>query len=154
MSLLSTFAESVNLKTPYRITARRSSFISGGAWTALAANRSSKRDFAIVMLYTYSGIRRSECVNLRLNQVDLIAKEIYVIGKGDKQRTVYLNEKTVHAIREYLKVRRYESPYLFVSRQSEKLSPLRINQIFNQYSDVITPKMLRHYFCSHRKVLI
>lgn len=109
----------------------------------------SKRDFAIVTLYTYSGIRRSECVNLRLDQVDLIAKEIYVIGKGDKQRTVYLNDKTVHAIREYLKVRRSESPYLFVSRQSEKLSPSRINQIFNQYSDVITPKMLRHYFCSN-----
>lgn len=109
----------------------------------------SKRDFAIVTLYTYSGIRRSECVNLRLDQVDLVAKEIYVIGKGDKQRTVYLNDKTVHAIREYLKVRRSESPYLFVSRQSEKLSPSRINQIFNQYSDIITPKMLRHYFCSN-----
>ena len=90
-----------------------------------------------ITLYTYSEIRRSECVNLRLDQIDLIAKEIYV------------NDKTVHAIREYLKVRRSESPYLFVSRQSEKLSPSRINQIFNQYSDVITPKMLRHYFCSN-----
>lgn len=105
----------------------------------------SKRDFAIVTLYTYSGIRRSECANLRLDQVDLVAKEIYVIGKSDKQRTVYLNDKTVHAIREYLKIRRSESPYLFVSRQFEKLSPSRINQIFNQYSDVITPKMHNLY---------
>lgn len=32
----------------------------------------NKRDFAIVTLYTYTGIRRSECVNLRLDQVDLI----------------------------------------------------------------------------------
>ena len=40
-------------------------------------------------LYTYTGIRRSECVNLRLDQINLIAKEIYVVGKGDKQRTVY-----------------------------------------------------------------
>ena len=109
----------------------------------------SKRDYAIVTLYTYSGIRRSECVNLRLEDIDLRAKEIYVVGKGDKHRTVYLNDKTVHAIMEYLKERRSESPYLFVSRQSEKLSPSRINQIFNQYSDVITPKMLRHYFCSN-----
>lgn len=109
----------------------------------------SKRDFAIVTLYTYTGIRRSECVNLRADQVDLIAKEIYVVGKGDKHRTVYLNDKTVHAIREYLKVRNSDSPYLFVSRQSEKMAASRINQIFNQYSNVITPKMLRHYFCSH-----
>lgn len=93
----------------------------------------NKRDFAIVTLYTYTGIRRSECVNLRLDQINLIAKEIYVVGKGDKQRTVYLNDKTVHAIREYLKVRNSDSPYLFVSRQSEKMAASRINQIFNQY---------------------
>lgn len=109
----------------------------------------NKRDYAIVTLYTYSGIRRSECVNLRLNQVDLTAREIRVIGKGDKQRIVYINDKTVHAIREYLKVRNSDSPYLFVSRQSGKMNPSRINQIFNQYSDTITPKTLRHYFCSH-----
>ena len=39
---------------------------------------------------------------------------------------------------------------LFVSRQSGKLNPSRINQIFNQYSDVITPKTLRHYFREQR----
>lgn len=109
----------------------------------------NKRDYAIVTLYAYSGIRRSECVNLRVEQIDLVAKEIRVIGKGDKQRIVYINDKTVHAIREYLKVRDSNSPYLFVSRQSGKLNPSRINQIFNQYSDIITPKTLRHYFCSH-----
>lgn len=109
----------------------------------------SKRDFCIVTLYAYSGIRRSECVNLKLSQIDLTAKEICIVGKGDKHRLVYLNDKTVHAIREYLKVRDSDSPYLFVSRQSGKLNPSRINQIFNQYSDVITPKTLRHYFCSN-----
>lgn len=90
----------------------------------------NKRDFAIVTLYTYTGIRRSECVNLRLDQINLIAKEIYVVGKGDKQRTVYLNDKTVHAIREYLKVRNSDSPYLFVSRQSEKMQhPVSIRSL-------------------------
>lgn len=109
----------------------------------------NKRDYAIVTLYAYSGIRRSECVNLRLNQVDLAAKELRIVGKGDKHRLVYINDKIVHAIREYLKVRKSDSPYLFVSRQSGKMNSSRINQIFNQYSDVITPKTLRHYFCSN-----
>lgn len=109
----------------------------------------NKRDYAIVTLYTYSGIRSSECVNLRLDQVDLAAKEIRIVGKGDKHRLVYINDKIVHAIREYLKVRKSDSPYLFVSRQSGKMNPSRINQIFNQYSDVITPKTLRHYYCSN-----
>lgn len=49
----------------------------------------SKRDFAIVTLLVYAGLRRSECVDLKLDQVDLVAKEIRVIGKGDKQRLVY-----------------------------------------------------------------
>ena len=108
-----------------------------------------KRDYAIVTLYAYSGIRRSECVNIKLEQMDLTAKEIRIVGKGDKHRLVYLNDKIVHAIREYLKVRQSDSPYLFVSRQSGKMNPSRINQIFNQYSDVITPRTLRHYFCSN-----
>ena len=94
-------------------------------------------------------MRRSECVNLKLDQVDLTAKEIRIVGKGDKHRLVYINDKIVYAIWEYLKVRNSDSPYLFVSRQSEKLNPSRINQIFNRYSDVITPKTLRHYFCSN-----
>lgn len=109
----------------------------------------SRRDYAIVTLYAYTGLRRSECVALRLEDVDLIAKEIRVVGKGDKHRIVYMNDRTVHAIREYLKVRKSDSPYLFVSRQGDQLAPSRINQIFNQYSDVITPKTLRHFFCSN-----
>ena len=108
----------------------------------------SKRDYAIVTLFAYSGIRRSECAALRVEQVDLTAREIHVIDKGDKQRLVYINDKIVHALREYLKERKSDSPYFFVSRQSEKLTPSRINQIFNRYSDVITPKSLRHFFCS------
>ncbi|MEY8312806.1 tyrosine-type recombinase/integrase [Oscillospiraceae bacterium 42-9] len=109
----------------------------------------SKRDYAIVTLCAYTGIRRDECVNLKLSQVDLTSKEIRVTGKGDKQRLVYLNDKTVHALREYLKERQSASPFLFISRQSEKLTPSRINQIFNRYSDTITPHKLRHFFCSH-----
>lgn len=88
-------------------------------------------------------------MNICLDQIDLTARELQIVGKGDKHRLVYLNDKTVHTIREYLKVRDSDSPYLFVSRQREKLNPSRINQIFNQYSDTITPKTLRHYFCSY-----
>ena len=108
----------------------------------------SKRDYAIVTLFAYPGIRRSECADLKLDQVDLTAREIRVIGKGDKQRLVYINDKIVHALREYLKERNSDSPYFFVSRQSEKLAPSSINQIFNKYSDNISPKTLRRFLFS------
>ena len=70
-------------------------------------------------------------------------------GKGDKARTVYLNDKISNAVREYLKERNSECSYLFVSRQGNgKINRSRINQIFNKYSNIITPHKLRHFYCS------
>lgn len=113
-----------------------------------------QRDYAMVTLLAYAGLRDSEMVGLLLADVDLTSKELAVRhGKGGKKRIVYLGDKVLHAIREYLPVRnsqRYaDSPYLFVSRQAPKLHRSRVNQICAQYSQVITPHTLRHFFCSH-----
>ncbi len=65
---------------------------------------------------------------------------------GDKQRTVYMNDKIVNSIKEYLlKERKSNSQYLFVSRQSDKVCRSRINQLFSKYSSVIHPHLLRHF---------
>ena len=110
----------------------------------------SKRDYAIVTIMAYAGLRVSEVLDLRSNDVDLVSREIVVRGgKGDKQRIVYANDKIVNSIKEYLKERDSESEYLFVSRQSERINRTRINQIFNKHSKVITPHVLRHFFCTN-----
>ena len=70
-------------------------------------------------------------------------------GKGNKQRIVFINDKIIHAVREYLKVRNSQSEYLFVSRNGGKLHRSSVNRFFNRCSDRITPHKLRHYFCSH-----
>ena len=62
----------------------------------------------------------------------MTARDIRVIGNGGKQRLVYINDKIVYALYEYLKERNSDSPCFFVSRQSEKLTASRINQIFNK----------------------
>ena len=108
----------------------------------------TKRDYALVTLLAYGGLRISESLNLKLSNIHFESKELVVIGKGDKQRTVYMNDKIIHALRSYLKVRNNESPYLFVSRQSDQLSRNRVNKLFNKYSDKITPHTLRHFFCT------
>ncbi len=106
----------------------------------------TKRDYAIVTTILYTGLRISECINIKMNDFDLNSKEIIVRnGKGGKVRTVYMNDKIVEAIKEYLKERESDSKYLFVSRQSDKVSRSRINQIFNKYSKVLTPHGCRHY---------
>ena len=108
----------------------------------------TKRDYALVTLLAYGGLRISEALNLKLSHIHFDSKELVVIGKGDKQRTVYMNDKIIHALRSYLKVRNSDSPCLFVSRQSNKLSRSRVNKLFNKYSDKITPHTLRHFFCT------
>lgn len=109
-----------------------------------------KRDYAIVTTLAYAGLRISECLALTPEDISLTAKEITVRhGKGDKARVVYIGDKVVNAVREYLKERPDTgSPYLFLSRRGGQLSRGQVNRIFNTHSDTITPHTLRHFFCS------
>lgn len=108
-----------------------------------------KRNYAIAVLFAYAGIRNSECVNIKLKDLNLDTRELVVVGKGEKQRIVYINDKIVHAVRAYLKERDSESEYLFVSRNGGKLHRSSVNRIFNACSDEVTPHKLRHFYCSH-----
>lgn len=111
--------------------------------------RRGARDYAIVTILAYAGLRVSECLALRPEDVELSAREITVHhGKGDKLRVVFIGDKVINAVREYKKVRPDGSPYLFVSRKGGKLSRGQVNRIFNDYSDTITPHTLRHFFCT------
>lgn len=110
----------------------------------------SKRDFAIITIMAYAGLRISECLQIKYNEINIDSKEIIVrSGKGNKQRVVYLNDKIVNAVKEYLKERKDGSEFLFVSQKRNKLDRTRINHICNKYSDIITPHMLRHFFCTN-----
>lgn len=108
------------------------------------------RDYAIVTVLAYAGLRISECLALCLEDVSLPAREITVRhGKGDKTRVIFIGDKVVNAVREYLKERpETGSPYMFLSRQGGPLSRGQVNRIFNTYSDAITPHTLRHFYCS------
>ena len=94
-----------------------------------------KRDHAIVTILAYAGLRISECLALTPEDVSLTAKEITVRhGKGDKTRVVFIGDKVVNAVREYLKNRSDTgSPYLFISRRGGALSRGQVNRIFNAY---------------------
>ena len=109
------------------------------------------RDYAIVTILAYAGLRISECLQLHMGDVFLSAREIAVRrGKGDKMRVVFIGDKVVNAVREYLKERSdSDSPYLFPGRSGEHLSRGQVNRIFNAHSDSITPHTLRHFFCSN-----
>lgn len=111
---------------------------------------SGKRNYAIVTVMAYAGLRVSECVALTPEDVSLAAREITVRnGKGGKTRVVFIGDKVVNAVKEYLiECPNTGRPYLFMSRRGDQLSRGQVNRICNDYSDTITPHVLRHFYCS------
>lgn len=117
----------------------------------LILEKEGVRNHAIVTIMAYAGLRISETLSLKKADVNLTAKEIIVrYGKGKKTRLVYINDKIVHAVKEYLKA--YNKPdyqYLFPAKSSDKpLDRTAINRVFNKYSNKLTPHDLRHFYCT------
>lgn len=112
---------------------------------------SAKRNYAIVTIMAYAGLRISEVLALKKADVNTTANQIRVTdGKGEKQRTVIINSKIVSAIREYEKSDSVESEYLFHNSKGKILNPSTINKVFDEFSVEgyhIHPHMLRHFFC-------
>ena len=73
------------------------------------------RDLAIIDLLSSSGIRVGELVNLNIEDVDFENRECVVLGKGNKERTVYFEARTKIHLKNYLMSREDNNPALFVS---------------------------------------
>jgi len=71
------------------------------------------RDAAILAVLIATGMRRAELCALRTSDVDLQSGKLRVIGKGDKERTVYLRNGALRYLRDWLAVRGYEPGPIF-----------------------------------------
>ncbi len=76
----------------------------------------TKRDLALVDFLYASGCRVSEVVNLDIADVNFDKGECIVLGKGNKERVIYLTEVATRTLREYLEIRKDFSDALFVGR--------------------------------------
>jgi|tagenome__1003787_1003787.scaffolds.fasta_scaffold20812503_2 integrase/recombinase XerD len=123
----------------------------------LILDSGNKRNYAIITLMSYAGLRISEALNIKMDDFNLMSKEIIVReGKGDKTRTVFMNDKVRSALQGWLRVRKeegIEQEFLFVSNRNKPLDRTTINKVFKEYEERIekhiTPHDLRHFFCSH-----
>ncbi|GFI17684.1 tyrosine recombinase XerD [Lachnospiraceae bacterium] len=110
----------------------------------------AKRNFAIVTILAYAGLRISECLNLRKSDICLESNQLKVCdGKGEKSRIVIVNSKMVSAVYEYQKKDFVESEWLFHNSRGERLNQTTINRVFKlccpkEYE--ITPHTLRHFY--------
>ena len=71
-------------------------------------NRNNKRDYAIITLFLNCGMRLSELVGINIKDINFSECQMTVIGKGNKERTIYLNKACMTAINNYLAVRPVE----------------------------------------------
>lgn len=110
----------------------------------------AKRNYAIVTILAYAGLRITECLNLRKSDICLESSELKVTnGKGEKARIVIINSKIVSAVREYQKTDYVESEWLFHNSRGERLNQTTINRVFKLCCPKgynITPHTLRHFY--------
>ncbi len=98
-------------------------------------NRNSQRDYAITTLFLNCGMRLSELVNINVKDIKFDDCKMTVIGKGNKERTIYLNNACMRAVKEYLDIRpkegiKYDSKdALFLSERRERISNRTVQYI-------------------------
>lgn len=80
-----------------------------------------KRDAALVSFLYSTGCRVSEVVSLDISSIDFQHREVVVIGKGGKERTVYLTEVAAMHLKSYLQCREDQNKALFIGKGQERL---------------------------------
>jgi len=102
-------------------------------------SRTRARDYAILTLFLNCGMRLSELTGISLGDVDPQLRSMRVLGKGAKERIVYLNDACRAALEAYLPIRREMHPKagheqaLFLSRQSSRISQKTVQWMVKKY---------------------
>ena len=119
------------------------------------------RDRGLLEVTYACGLRASEAVGLKLNQVDIKVGYVRIIGKGNKERIVPMGEIAIEWLTRYLKSGRPRllgkraSYFVFVARAGRPVTRQRFWQLIKQYSRSagidrdISPHVLRHSFATH-----
>ena len=117
--------------------------------------RAGTRNYALVLFLLDTGVRASECVSVRLDDVDWERGRVRVLhGKGQKQRWVGIGEQARAALTDYLLVRGEAEGPLFLSERSGKgLHSLALNVLFNKLGQQagvthVHPHRFRHTFAT------
>ena len=105
------------------------------------------RDKLIVRTIYATGVRVSELCNINIEDIDFDEHTIRIRGKGDKIRTVFIDEETLGDITKFID-NRIVGP-LFVGQQGKHISSRAIQHIFKHYAPQgITPHKIRHSYAS------
>jgi integrase/recombinase XerD len=122
-------------------------------------NPAAVRDYVMIELLYSSGLRVSELVSLRLEDIHFDAGFLRVVGKGSKERIVPISLRALEKIKNYIKQERTEilkkkpSYYLFVTNRGGPMTRQRfwqtIKKTGNKLGIPLSPHTMRHSFATH-----
>ena len=115
------------------------------------------RDRAVLEIMYATGLRVSELVNLKQDDIDLLAGLVKCHGKGNKERRVPLGKSAIHWLQKYAAVKagygKQSSPYVFLHRGRPFTRQLAWSMIKHHAEKVgiknVSPHTLRHSFATH-----
>ena len=122
-------------------------------YTGFGRQRLSRFCFrALVETLAATGMRISEALSVNVDSVDLSKGEAVVIGKGNKQRTVFFTERSLTWIKRYLALRNDATQPLFTGRNGHRLLITSVHAMFERTNAAVlarigkrvTPHILRH----------
>ncbi|MEG1834838.1 MAG: tyrosine recombinase XerC [Oscillospiraceae bacterium] len=99
-----------------------------------------ERDYCILVLFLNCGLRLSELVSINYNRIK-DNNTLTVLGKGNKERTIYLNNACIDAVKNYMKVRpvdgvlEKDKDALFLSSRLKRISPKTVQHMVDTYLD-------------------
>jgi tyrosine recombinase XerC len=113
------------------------------------------RDRAMLETLYSTGMRISELVGLREDDIDFIGGTVKVYGKGKKERLLPIGDRALKAIRNYLEKRGAASRAVFLNKNKKALGVRGFRKILDKYvrqaslKEHISPHTLRHSFATH-----
>ena len=117
------------------------------------------RNKCIFEILLCTGCRVNELVNIKLNDIDINNREVKVLGKGNKERIVYLGSYAIDSLKDYLKIRnnllsKEKNNFLFLNHLGDKITTRGIRSIIDKIilksstKLKITPHTFRHSFAT------
>lgn len=99
-------------------------------------NARSSRDKAVLSLVASTGLRMSEMATITMKQWEDMkrynARNITIVGKGDKERSIYINDMVMNAIDEYIAHKKRSEKYLFESNGGKVMDDSNLNKMIKK----------------------